>query len=309
MAWKPAGVISGAVSPFNDEGGIDWDAFSAHLHHLAGAGFTGLLVNASMAEGGHLTPGERAETLSFAVREIGDRVPVLATVYGSHTAEAAEEARRAAGTGARGLLVYPHPAFGGEPLEPELPAAYFAEIWRAAGLPMIVFRTPASLAPTLDLPALLRLSEHPGVVAVKDSTGDLDFYAEGGPGSQFLAADSPLRVLADHDPLLLPFLRAGAHGATVISSVVDPERYVELFDRRHTAAADRRFARVLRFAHAVYAQPFRDFRARLKEALHHDGVIATTHVRPPLLRLPPPERDRVIRALTASRAHDDEEDE
>lgn len=304
MAWNPTGVISGAVSPFNDEGGIDWESFAKHLHHLASAGFTGVLVNASMAEGGHLTAAERAEALTFAVREIGDRVPVLATVYGSHTAETAEEARQAAETGAQGLLVYPHPAFAGEPLDPELPAAYFQEIWRAAALPMVVFRTPSSLAPTLDVAALLRLSEIPGVVAVKDSTGDLGFYTEGGPGARFLAADSPLRVLADHDPLLLPFLRAGAHGATVICSVVDSARWVELFNSRHTPAADSLFERLLPFARAVYAAPFRDFRARLKEALHHDGVIATTHVRPPLLPLSTAERERVVAALAASRDQD-----
>ena len=305
MTWNPTGVISGAISPFDREGGIDWESFAKHLHHLASARFTGVLINASMAEGGHLTAAERDEALAFAVREIGDRVPVLATVYGSHTAEAADEARRAAETGARGLLVYPHPAFGGEPLDPELPVAYFREIWRAAALPMIVFRTPASLAPTLTLEALQRLSETEGVVAVKDSTGDLGFYTDGGPGSQFLAADSPLRVLADHDPVLLPFLRAGAHGATVISSVVDPARYVDLFDRRHTPEADALFDRLVRFSRAVYAAPFRDFRARLKEALRHDGVIATADVRPPLLPLRAAERDRVLAALAASREQDD----
>lgn len=301
MTWNPAGVISGAMTPFGDDGRIDWESFHRHLHQLADARFTAVLVNASMAEGGHLTPAERTEALTVAVREIGTRVPVLATVYGAHTGEAAQEARRAADAGAHGLLVYPHPAFGGEPLDPELPAAYFREIWRAAALPMIVFRTPQSLAPTLDLPALLRLSETPGVVAIKDSTGDLGFYTDGGPGAQFLEPDPPLRILADHDPLLLPFLRAGAHGATVISSVVDSAHYVELFESRHTPGADRLFERLTRFARAVYAPPFRDFRARLKEALRHDGVIAAAHVRPPLLPLSAVQRDEVVQALTASR--------
>lgn len=301
MGWKPAGVISGAVTPFTDEDTIDRDSLQKHLHQLAGSGITGLLVNASMAEGAHLTERERDEVLAFAVREVGDRVPVLATVYGANTAEAAAEARRSAAAGAQGLLVYPHPAFGGSPLDPELPVAYFRAIWDAAGLPMIVFRTPASLAPTLSLDVLLRLSEVPGVTAVKDSTGDLDFYTGDGGGHRFATPDSPLKVLADYDPLLLDFLRAGVHGATVISSVVDTERYVELFDLRESPAADGLQQRLTRFAQAVYAAPFRDFRARLKEALRHDGVIATAHVRRPLLPLPAAERERITRALAASR--------
>jgi 4-hydroxy-tetrahydrodipicolinate synthase len=301
MKWNPAGVISGAITPFTDDDTIDWESLHKHLHHLAGSGVNGLLINASMAEGGHLTGREREQILDFAVREIGDEVPVLTTVYGANTAEAAAEARRAAAAGAQGLLIYPHPAFGGLPLDPDLPAAYFRAIWSAAGLPMIAFRTPASLAPTLPLEALLRLGETPGVAAIKDSTGDLRFYTGDGGGSRFLAADSPLKVLADYDPLILDFLRAGAHGATVISSVVDPDRYVELFDTRALPTADRLYARLARFARAVYQAPFRDFRARLKEALEHDGIIATSHVRRPLPPLSAAERDRIVDALAASR--------
>lgn len=300
MTWEPAGVISGAITPFDDDDTIDWDSLHKHLHQLASSGISGLLINASMAEGGHLTERERGQILAVAIREIGAEVPVLATVYGANTAEAADEARRAAAAGAQGLLVFPHPAFGGLPLDPQLPAAYFRAIWAAAELPLIVFRTPASLAPTLELDALLRLSDTPGVAAIKDSTGDLGFYTNGG-GSRFLAPDSPLKVLADYDPLLLDFLRAGVHGATVISSVVDPHRYVELFDTRTSPTADRLHKRLAPFARAVYKQPFRDFRARLKEALRHDGIIANSHVRRPLPPLSAHERDSVVDALAASR--------
>lgn len=296
MVWTPAGVISGVVTPFDDADAVDWESLHRQLHRLADSGITAVLVNASMAEGGHLTAQERDEILTFAVREVGDRIPVVATVYGANTTEAAAEAGRAARAGARGLLVYPHPAFGGEPLDPDLPVAYFDALWSAAQLPMVAFRTPAALAPTLSAQSLLRLSELPGVVAVKDSTGDIGFYTHG-PGTEFLAPDTPLRVLADFDPLLLPFLNAGVPGATVICSAADPERYVELFETRDQAL----FQRLLRFAQVIYEPPFRDFRARLKEALRHDGVLTTSRVRAPLLALSPQERERVIEALTVSR--------
>jgi 4-hydroxy-tetrahydrodipicolinate synthase len=301
MTWKPAGVISGAITPFTDDDAIDWRSLDKHLHHLAESGISAILINASMAEGGHLSPQERDEILAFTIREIGDDLPVLATVYGANTSEAADEARRAAAAGAQGLLIFPHPAFGGRPLDPDLPAAYFRAIWERAGLPMIVFRTPASLAPTLELDALLRLSEVPGVAAVKDSTGDLGFYTGSGRGRQFLAPDSPLKVLADYDPLLLDYLRVGAHGATVISSVVDPSRYVELFRTRTSLNAVRLGARLGHFSRAVYDAPFRDFRARLKVALHHDGIISTTHVRRPLPPVSADEHRQIVKALAASR--------
>ena len=137
MVWTPAGVISGVVTPFDDADAVDWESLHRQLHRLADSGITAVLVNASMAEGGHLTAQERDEILTFAVREVGDRIPVVATVYGANTTEAAAEAGRAARAGARGLLVYPHPAFGGEPLDPDLPVAYFDALWSAAQLPMV----------------------------------------------------------------------------------------------------------------------------------------------------------------------------
>src|SRR4051794_39184162 len=99
-----AGIFTGAVTPFTADDGIDWDSFERHLYRLAEARLSGLLVNAMMAEGGHLTPAERETTLKFAIDRVGDKLPLIATIYGSNTAEAAAEAAQAARLGAAALL-------------------------------------------------------------------------------------------------------------------------------------------------------------------------------------------------------------
>src|SRR3954447_14988093 len=119
------GIITGLITPFGSDGEIHWDSLERHLAYISRAGITGVLTSAMMGEGGHLSLAEREAILKFTVSRVGDNLPVIATIYGSNTREAAEEAKPAVKIGARALLVFPHPAFAGTPLEPELPAAYF----------------------------------------------------------------------------------------------------------------------------------------------------------------------------------------
>jgi 4-hydroxy-tetrahydrodipicolinate synthase len=289
-----SGIITGAVTPFSDDDAIDWQAYERHLDGLAGTGLIGLLINAMMSEGGHLTAAERESTLRFAVSRTGSRLPLIATIYGCNTREAAAEAARAEKIGAAALLVFPHAAFGGAPLDPEMPAAFFTAIARVSALPMIVFRTPATLGPTFGVEIMKRLCDVPGVVAIKDSAAEAEFYR--GDGAMFLRPDSPLKILIDSDLAILDFLKQGAHGATSICACLNPRGYVRMFDDRHDDRAAALQQSLLPLAKAVYAPPFRDFRARLKEVLVADGILASARVRAPLMPLGIRERAAVLEA-------------
>jgi 4-hydroxy-tetrahydrodipicolinate synthase len=294
-----SGIITGAVTPFSDDGTIDWKSYEQHLDRLAGTGLIGLLVNAMMSEGGHLSAAERESTLRFAVGRVGSKLPLIATIYGCNTGEAAVEAARAEEIGASALLVFPHAAFGGAPLDPRMPASYFAAIARASALPMIVFRTPETLGPTFGLEVMKRLCDVPGVAAIKDSAAEAEFYR--GEGALFMTPDSPLKVLIDSDLAILDFVRMGAHGATSICASLNPRAYVRMFADRHVDRAARLQAALLPLAKAVYAAPFRDFRARLKTVLAADGTFASTHVRAPLMAISDDERAAVLSAAGRAR--------
>ena len=293
VQWS--GLITGLITPFGSDGEIDWESLEGHLVYLSKSGITGLLTSAMMGEGGHLSSSERDAILKFTVERVRDGLPVIATIYGNNTREAAEEARRAAKIGAKGLLVFPHPSFGGLPLDPELPAAYFREIWNAANLPMVVFRTPDSLAPKFGLDVLTKLTEIPGVAAIKDSAAERDFYTA--PSLSSLRQTSAVKVLIDCDPLMHEFMKLGADGATSICAAVYPDEYVAIVEPKHPDEAEK-LVEVLRpFAEVVFSPPFRNFRARLKCALALKGIIANERVREPLLPLSNSERQAIERAV------------
>lgn len=293
IAWS--GVITGLITPFSPDDEIDCGSLERHLAFLCKSRVAGILTSAMMGEGGHLSAAERDAILKFTVERVRSEVPVIATIYGNSTREAAEEARRAAKRGAKGLLVFPHPSFAGFPLDPDVPATYFRAIWNAANLPMIVFRTPDSLAPKFDFDILEKLIEIPGVAAIKDSAAERDFYT--GPSLSSLKRKSSVKVLIDCDPLIHEFIGLGADGATSICAAVYPEEYVAILEAKNTEEAES-VVRVLQpFAEAVFSPPFRNFRARLKYALTLKGIIASERVRPPLLPLSESERKTIEKAL------------
>lgn len=294
-----SGVITGTVTPFTAVDEIDWGSLERHLERLVRSGVTGILANAMMAEGLHLTTAERREVLQFILDKSADRLPIIATIFGINTQDAAEEAYRAAKAGAKALLIYPHPAFAGAPLDPEIPAAYFRAIWERASLPMIVFRLPASSAPSLDAEVLKRLTDVPGVAAVKDTVADPGFYT--GDAAAFLTPESPIKVLVDDDAALLKFARLGAHGAMSICAAVDPERYIHIFRNASAPGIDEFAQGVSLFSDAVFKAPRRNFRARLKEALVLDNIIARGLVRPPLPNISSTDRTEIGAALELSR--------
>ena len=82
---------------------------------------------------------------------------------------------------------------------------------------------------------------------------------------------------------------------------LNPRAYVQMFDDRHLNRAATLQEALVPLARAVYAAPFRDFRARLKQVLVADGVFATSRVRAPLMPLTTEQRSSVLKASERTR--------
>jgi dihydrodipicolinate synthase/N-acetylneuraminate lyase len=128
------GIIPACVVTFDANGKFDERQYRRYLQWLLPQGPVALAINADTGEGPHLWPHEREAVLRVAVEEAGD-VPVIAGLSAMFTDQAVEEAKRAEGAGARGLLVFPIPAYQGQPLDPAIPVAYHEAIARGCGRP------------------------------------------------------------------------------------------------------------------------------------------------------------------------------
>jgi 4-hydroxy-tetrahydrodipicolinate synthase len=296
-----AGITTGVVTPFKPDGKINWSSMERHVESLQHRGLKALLANAMMAEGLHLTRSERQSCLDFVLRKVDGRLPIIATIFGTNTEDACDEAYQAALSGAQALLVFPHPAFGGSPLDPSIPADYFRAIHQRSGLPLIVFRMPAASAPSLGIDVIERLADQKGILGIKDSVADESLFQ--GRGEFLLRSDSPLKVFIDSDPVLLDFARRGVYGAMSISAAAFPDAYVDLFRSSRTANAEKMSFMLSAFSALIFRAPKRDFRARLKEALRLRGALESSFVRLPLPCLTQDELDEVASVVHATESN------
>ena len=298
MDW--AGVIAGVATPMREDESIDWASLEAHLESFAECGLAGVVVNADTGEGALLTPDEREAVLRFAVRQIGDRVPVAAGLVAAHTAAAAASARAAGDLGAAALQVFTPPVFMGMPLATEPVAAYYEAIAAATDVPLILYQAPAGLGVTFELDVLRRLAEVPGVAAFKESSWSPAGFAES--AAAFAGDRHDVALLSGQDSFILDSLLAGADGAMLAAAATDAGAYTMMWAQRGTDRAADIQAALDPFLERLFAPPLRDFRARLKAMLANDGAIAAARVRAPLQPIGATETAAMHAALAAARA-------
>src|SRR5947208_12372031 len=110
------GLIPATVLPMTDTGDVDEPALRSYVRWLLGFdGIKALAANMDTGEGPHLSRDERRRILEIYAEETRGRIPVLAGICARYTAEAEDLARDAAAGGASGVVVFPIPAFAGDP--------------------------------------------------------------------------------------------------------------------------------------------------------------------------------------------------
>jgi 4-hydroxy-tetrahydrodipicolinate synthase len=298
--FVPKGVIPAVLLPFDAELAIDEASFRTHLRAVAAtAGLSAITVNAHSTEVASCSFDEQSRVLEIAGEELGDRLPIVNGVSADGSLEAARIARMAAQAGASALLVFPPAPFTlGQTAEMAL--AHFGRIADACDLPLIAFQYPLATGQGYPRDTLLRLAEAvPTLAAIKDWAGNVQQHELHIRLLQGLPR--PVNVLTTHSAWLLSSLVLGCNGLLSGSGSVIPDLQAALF--RAVAANDLAAARALNdriypLARIFYSEPWSDMHNRMKEALVLLGRLPRAVVRPPLVKLPAAEIERIRAALT-----------
>ena len=278
---------------------IDETSLRRYVNWLVGQGVRGLAVNVDTGEGPHLYPEERLRALEIVAEEVGSRALVVAGLVASFTEQACRLAADTASAGAAALLVFPLAAYQGEPLDPEIPAAYHRAVAEASGLPLIAFQLqPALGGVNFSAEAIERIMSTEGVVAIKEASFDAKRFVE----TTRLVHSLPTRpvVLNGNDNFLLEAYLLGAEGALLGFGTLATREQVQLHQAVRDHDLDRAFElrdQLQPLCDMIFSPPVRDYRARVKHALMRLGVIDEAHVRPPLRPLSSHARDLVDRGL------------
>ncbi|WP_104431243.1 4-hydroxy-tetrahydrodipicolinate synthase [Kineococcus xinjiangensis] len=272
---RPFGAVCSAmVTPFSVDGKLDVDAAQSLAQRLVSEGHDGILVSGTTGESPTTSDTEKERLLAAVLEAVGDRARVLAGVGTNDTEHTVELARAAERVGAHGLLVVT-PYYSKPPQEAL--RRHFVAAADATGLPVMLYDIPGRSGVPIETETLVRLAEHPRIVAVKDAKGDL--YA-----TSWVQARTDLAYYCGEDALNLAFLTSGAAGlVSVVSHVAGPEyaAMVRAVDSGDLATAVALHRRLLLAVRAVMTRT--QGVIAVKAALELTGALSTRTTRPPLI--------------------------
>ncbi|QDY79342.1 4-hydroxy-tetrahydrodipicolinate synthase [Streptomyces qinzhouensis] len=207
-------VLTAMVTPFTPDGALDVDGAQRLAAHLVDAGNDGLIVSGTTGESPTTSDAEKDRLLRAVLEAVGDRALIVAGIGTNDTRHSIELAHAAERAGAHGLLAVT-PYYNKPPQEGLF--RHFSAIADATELPVMLYDIPGRSGVPIDTETIVRLAEHPRIVANKDAKGDLG-------RASWAIARSGLAWYSGDDMLNLPLLSVGAVGlVSVVGHVVTPE--------------------------------------------------------------------------------------
>ncbi len=217
-----AGSLVAIVTPMFPDGGLDLDRLRALIDWHVAEGTEGIVIVGTTGESPTVDFEEHCLLIRTAVAHAAGRVPVIAGTGANSTSEAVELTRYAREVGAAaGLSVVP---YYNKPTQEGL-YRHFRTIAESVDLPLMLYNVPSRTIADLSNDTTLRLAQVPGIVGLKDATGDL-----------FRASDLVRRlpngfcVLSGDDATAMAAMFCGMHGVISVTTNVAPRAMRALCD-------------------------------------------------------------------------------
>ena len=229
-----SGSIPALVTPFRG-GAVDEAAFRALVDWQVENGSSALVPCGTTGESATLSYEEHYRVIALCVEQARGRVPVIAGCGSNDTATAARHLDYAKGAGADAALVvapyYNRPNQNGI-------FAHYEYLSKNSGLPIVVYNVPGRTVTDILPETLARLAELPGIVGIKDASGQVARVSahRAGCGPEFCQ-------LCGNDDMALAFAATGGTGCISVTANVAPHLCAEF--QRACAAGDYILARNL----------------------------------------------------------------
>lgn len=214
------GSIVAIVTPMQPDGKLDIPALRSLIDWHVAEGTDGIVIVGTTGESPTVTVEEHCELVRIAVEHIDKRIPVIAGTGGNSTAEAIELTRYAKQVGAdASLQVVP---YYNRPTQEGL-YQHFKKIAESVDLPVILYNVPGRTVADMSNDTIVRLSQIPGIIGVKDATGNI------GRGTDLLRqVPKSFAVYSGDDITAMALMFCGARGNISVTANVAPRAMHEL---------------------------------------------------------------------------------
>ncbi len=243
-------VLTAMVTPFDENGEIDFQATKNLINYLIANGTEGLVVSGTTGESPTLTEEEKVNLFKFTVEVVNGRVPVIAGTGSNNTKESIELTILAEDVGVDGImLVAP---YYNNPSQEGL-YQHFKTIAEVTSLPIMLYNVPGRSVVNISVETVIRLSKIPNIVSIKEASGNLDTMAE-------IINHTPedFSLYSGDDGLTIPVLSIGGVGVISVASHVlgnEMQTMIGHFKSGNIQEAARDHRRLLPIMKALFAAP------------------------------------------------------
>ncbi len=166
------GVIPPMLTPFRENGDVDYDAHSRNITRWNQVDLGGYLVLGSNGETPYLTEAEKLKLIELTVQQAAKGRTIIAGTGLESTRETIRLTNLAAELGVHAALVLT-PSYFGPQMTDEALIRHFRHVANASPIPILLYSVPAYTHLTISVEAVQKLSEHANIIGMKDSSGDV----------------------------------------------------------------------------------------------------------------------------------------
>jgi 4-hydroxy-tetrahydrodipicolinate synthase len=214
------GSIVAIVTPMHEDGSLDLPRYRALIDWHVASGTAAIVAVGTTGESPTVDVEEHATLIRVAVEHAAGRVPVIAGTGGNATREAIELTRHAAEVGAQASLqVVPYYNKPGQ----EGLYRHFRAVAESADLPVILYNVPGRTVADLSNDTIVRLAEVPGIVGLKDATGDMPRVSD-----LLSRVPASFALYSGNDDSALALMALGGHGVISVTANVAPREMAQL---------------------------------------------------------------------------------
>ena len=217
------GILLPTTTPFDAGGQILFGAIRENLRAWSAKGVAGFVILGSTGERVHLDEREYLQVIESSREAVSSDFAFIVGAGQQSIVGTINEIRRAADAGAEAVLVIT-PHYYRSAITQETLVRYYTAVADAAPVPLLLYSMPALTGVKIEPQTIARLSEHPNIAGVKDSSNDVAAFTE----TVRLCPDD-FAVMTGNGTVLLDALRAGATGAILAVGCVVPEMCVEIY--------------------------------------------------------------------------------
>ncbi len=209
------GAATALITPMKGRA-VDYDAFGRIIDMQLACGIDALVICGTTGEASTLTDKEQIDTIAYAVKRVGGKVPVIAGAGSNDTEHAISLCRESCAVGADGLLVVT--PYYNKTSQRGLIHMY-TKIADSVDKPLILYNVPSRTGVNIEPTTYAALADHPNIAGIKEAGGNFSKIAE----TVSLIGDK-LALYSGNDDQIVPMLSMGGLGViSVLSNVLPAE--------------------------------------------------------------------------------------